>query len=191
MSSFTDPITATALMAAYKQIIKTKDPYVKVCQVGDDISKWYIMFHSLGDSLTGGEYIFRLEAQPDYPYSAPKFYAMTPNAIVELEKEICIHVGHFHKTDFVAAGLNGFTFILLGLITQIGTTYTPALTELQGINILKTSKTQIAAAARASVDYNNNHLTLVKTLIESSYEQYSKQWNKQSKLEQLRAKMKK
>ena len=100
-------------MLHYREAEAVRHPYIDYHMEEKDVGTWYIRIRNLeGDEgeFIGGEYLVRLVAQADYPFSAPKFYFMTPNGVYSVEQECCIGTGHYHKEKYAAGSqkIHGF-----------------------------------------------------------------------------------
>ena len=66
-----------------------------------DNGKWYIRIRNIdADEYRAGQYIVEMQAPAEYPFKPPKFFFRTPNGLYEINKEICISIGHYHSDNY-------------------------------------------------------------------------------------------
>jgi ubiquitin-protein ligase len=102
----------------YAKAVQTPNEYIKFYMSESNPTEWYLLIHGLtgdNDELKSGEYLFKMTApigtdvKDSFPFSPPKFTALTQNGIYGVNQNICISVGEFHKSDYPATlGMNGF-----------------------------------------------------------------------------------
>lgn len=139
------------MMGQYKKAVTGRNEYIKFSVDESNCMIWYVLIHSIAgdnDEFVGGEYIFKMVAPDDFPYNAPKFYAMTPNGVYAINAEVCISIGHFHKDSHVASlGMSGFANQLMnGMVSH-------ALLG-HGISLLTTDDAEKRKLAADSRRYN-------------------------------------
>ncbi len=143
------------LVNQFKRAINDQSPYIKYHMCADAAHVWYIVFHHIpGDEneFEGGEYLCKLEAPVDFPFSAPTFEFITPNGVFDTKAKPCIEIGHFHQGSYSATlGMSGFaTRILGGLLAW------KELVDSGGIAIINTTIEEKKRLAASSVAFNSN-----------------------------------
>ena len=163
------------MMGHFKKATQEPNEFIRFAMSEENACVWYIKFrHIVGfeDEFAGGEYIIRMIAPKDFPYSPPRFYFLTENGIYTPGVKVCVAIGEYHKDEYPAAlGMHGFAARLLGGMTgwrDLGA----------GINIVKTSVAEKKKLAAASVQANEEKCEKINRIIEDSYRGYSAKWDK-------------
>jgi ubiquitin-conjugating enzyme E2 J2 len=166
---------AKIMMAQFKSATKEPNEFIKFAMSEDDTNVWYILISGVAgneDEYATGEYLCKMVAPKDFPYSPPEFYMMTKNGLYDINRKVCISIGEFHKDQYRASlGMCGFANQLVsGLIgwKELGS----------GISIVKTSTEDKKTIAKQSKDYNSKKHPEIMQLIETSFNQYSSSWTK-------------
>jgi ubiquitin-protein ligase len=103
-----------AIIANYKKWTSTRHPNMDIIINESNINIWYVRIRDLPEQFTGGEYIVEMAVPERYPGDPPKFYFRTKNGVYDVNKEVCISVGHMHKDEYACAGgLGAFAVNLL------------------------------------------------------------------------------
>ena len=174
------------ITAQYKKAIKEPNEFIKFALDDDDPYTWYIMVHNIAgskDEYLGGEYIFKFILPKDFPYSPPKFYALTPNGLYDYNKICCISIGEFHKDDYrTSLGVAGFARELAnGMIVWKDVQ--------QGMNMLKTTYEEKKTIAKKSVEYNQKNNAKLLKIINDQYDLYSSKWDLKTITSELQFKL--
>jgi len=175
--------------AHMKKAIAAQDRNLKFAFAPESCEKWYVMITNLkggsdeyvftdeneangtGRSDGTGEFIFTLEIPAEFPAKPPKFKAITPTGLFTVGEYICIHIGTYHSQNYLPGiGLYGFVKQIEG-----GMTYWQELKHGLGIRE-DHARTNKAAFARASRQYNATHHPDIVALLYSHYDDYSRDW---------------
>lgn len=167
---------ARVMAGHFKKATKEPDPYVVYTMDDADCQTWYIAIKGVSGSngeMEGGEYIFEVKATDKFPHDPPTFKALTENGVYGLGQKCCISIGEYHKDQYKGVlGMRGFCVELCnGLMNH------KYLTELGGINLLKSSDTKLKQLARDSIAYNNKNNKRIVGLLRESYKIYSAAWS--------------
>lgn len=157
-----------ALMGNYKRCTKKLiHPNIKFIMT-EQVDVWYFIigvnpqgtggFDGDNEEFKEGQFIGKITASKDYPYSPPMVIMLTPTNVFPLNNSnFCIDIGHYHKNNYPPSlGLDGFVkMIWSGLIgwNELG----------HGINLLHSRKKKkerivlIGAASAMSQAYNQQH----------------------------------
>lgn len=170
-----DKMQTRRMMGQWAHAVKEPHEYAKFVMSEENPLVWYILLSNFSgnkDEYTGGEYLCRLVAPPEYPYKPPSFYFMTHNGLYQIESKVCISIGEFHPGDHRAAlGMSGFsTELVNGMICweQMGA----------GIQILNTTAEQKREYAAQSKAYNRQKHPHIIKMIEDSFRSYSAKWDR-------------
>lgn len=139
---FAVPVTGTSLRTG-KPIAANNAEYI------------VLVAGQLGE-FTGGEYIFLLGTNEDYPSKPPNLLmALTPNGILEPGKNICIGIGTYHPEMWTPAlGLLGF----FNYMIEIFFNWCHGEVDSRGIGwIRERSRDTIIDFAAKSRGYNLKH----------------------------------
>ncbi|QJX72331.1 ubiquitin-conjugating enzyme E2 [Faustovirus] len=147
--------------------------YLKFAMSPTDVNTWYILIENVKgeeDEFEGGQYLVRMKAPPNFPFSPPEFYFMTPNGLYDVEKKVCISIGEFHKESYQA------TLGMLGFAEQLVSGMTDVKFLGHGISILHLTAADRKKFANESVNYNNIYNRQYMDLITESFAGYSTKW---------------
>lgn len=141
-----------SLKANYKAYTTVKrNPFIDLVMDLNDPGIWYGRLKDFGnqcDEFKDGEFIIKLIAPAEYPYSPADFQLLTPNGVYTLGVSPCISIGKHHAGAYPAIlGMGGFANeIWNGLINW----------ELlgSGIAIINTTKAEKKVFARESKEWN-------------------------------------
>ena len=132
-----------------------------------DIRDWHFCIYNLPPPYEGGEYIFRLKANNEFPRKPPVFTFLTPNGVFGPGGRICISIGEFHAGDKAGkTGAYGWrpTLGMIGFAQEVVNGMLVPESLGGGIRIIKTSTATKRSRASLSVEYNNKrHSALVKS----------------------------
>lgn len=151
----TSPIQVKALQNHYKKVyIEQGHPNFWMVLDPDDIATWYVLLHDMGEDNLGGEYLMRMTAPANYPYSPPLFEFFTPNPRYAIGgMRPCVSMGEYHADNYPALlGMYGFTCELIYSFFASDKDMGGGISMIMG-----TSKESKLKMARESVGYNNKH----------------------------------
>lgn len=167
---------ARILAAQFKtKGIKEPHEYVQY-HITDNPYVWYIKVRNLwgvDGELQAGEYLFEVRAPEDITAQPPKFTALTPNGIYDINQPVCISIGEYHANQWQATlGMPGFCNELAnGMMSYPDLHHGIAIIQHQ---TTKADKRKLAEQSRA---YNLKHYGQIVRDIEDTYEEYSKKWD--------------
>ncbi|AMN83845.1 hypothetical protein D5b_00426 [Faustovirus] len=147
--------------------------YLKFAMSPEDVNTWYILIENVKgeeDEFEGGQYLVRMKAPANFPFSPPEFYFMTPNGLYDVEKKVCISIGEFHKESYQA------TLGMLGFAEQLVSGMTDVKFLGHGISILHLTAADRKRYALESENYNHTHNRKFLDLITEAYTGYSTRW---------------
>jgi ubiquitin-conjugating enzyme E2 R len=100
-----------ALQKHYNQRYqKDGHPHFLMAIKPDDIKTWYVLFLNMEGPYASGEFLMKLEAPDNYPFSPPTFTFMTPNNRFKTDGKPCVDMGHYHSDNWSPqTGMYGFT----------------------------------------------------------------------------------
>jgi ubiquitin-protein ligase len=160
----------------FQKATREPEEFVQFAIDESDPQTWYLKVRNLSGKngeLEGGEYLFEMWAPPEFPFKPPKFTALTPNGVYEVNQSICISIGEYHADQYRATlGMLGFAKELANGImcwTDLG----------HGIGIIHmhNSIDDKRQWARASREYNLKHNPKILRKIEDSFDEYSRKWD--------------
>ena len=107
-----------SIIQCFKKWSETRHPYLEFLMPDDDVSKWWIRmsnFDGNDGEFKGGEYLIQMFAPKDYPFGPPEFFYKTPTGVFEINVDVCLATGKFHKENFAAGqgGMGGYACQLL------------------------------------------------------------------------------
>lgn len=147
--------------------------YLKFAMAPEDVNTWYILIENVKgeeDEFEGGQYLVRMKAPANFPFSPPEFYFMTPNGLYDVEKKVCISIGEYHKESYQA------TLGMLGFAEQLVSGMTDVKFLGSGISILRLTAEDRRKFTRESVNYNLTHNRQYLDLITEACAGYSSRW---------------
>jgi len=165
------------LINHYKKAIREPESNVIYTMSNTDPKLWYILIRNVGginDEYQDGEFLFSLEATDKFPFSPPRFHALTPNGIYEKDQICCISIGQYHANQYPASmGMRGFAIdgLANGLINH------KSLLESSGINLIRTTESQKKVFAKQSRAFNWEKYPEQMKLLEMAYEDYAIKWD--------------
>lgn len=166
--------SAKIMMAQFRKATKDLNELVKFAMDPDKPNTWYALlcnFRGNNNEYAGGEYLARIVAPPDFPYSPPSFYFMNETGVYGVETKVCISIGEYHKEDSRAAlGMDGFIRELVnGLIgwKELGGGIAISLTPIE---------TKIRHA-KLSAKYIREKYPAIIEMIDNSFKGYSAKWD--------------
>jgi hypothetical protein len=165
------------LINHYKKAIRNPESSVIFTMSSTNPKLWYILIRNIGgfhDEYQNGEFLFSLEATDKFPFSPPRFHALTPNGVYEKDQICCISIGQYHVDQYPSAmGMRGFAIdgLANGLINHKN------LLESGGINLIRTTESQKKAFAKESRQFNWKTYPEQMKLLESAYESYALNWD--------------
>lgn len=143
---------------------KDGHPHFLMVMKPDDMKTWYVLFLNMEGSYAGGEFLMKLEAPDNYPFSPPVFTFMTPNNRFKTDGKPCVDMGHYHSNNWSPqTGMYGFT-------VQIYYALNMPMSDLGGGIGIYTAKEQSdeqkVACAKASIEFNKKNYSDVINLFE-------------------------
>ena len=160
----------------FKKATREVDEYVIYAKNPNDIKQWYVLIRNLeGDNgeWRNGMFLFDLIAPDDFPMKPPSFRAKYKNGVYEVDSKCCISIGEYHSSDYKQVlGMPGFTRELAnGMINH------NFLTELGGINLLRTTDGEKRKYCKESIEHLQTDFKEAYDLLEESFEKYSSGWD--------------
>ena len=170
-----DNFRLRALVGHYKRAKKSNDANITFYMT-DDVGIWYVLIHDLDDEFKDGEYLVKMVAHENYPYTSPRFYFLTPNGVYGIDGKVCISIGEFHENKYPPhIGMDGFARQLIsGMVcyNELGS----------GIRIVTNahSKKDREDLAKRSKQYNKLHYPdIIKKL-------YNERQNKKNQKQEIK-----
>jgi ubiquitin-protein ligase len=154
------PSAEKSLAAMYRDWLKKgykEYPNLTFVSTNNPLKLYALIYDVTGDSdeYVDGEYVIEITVTKNFPTDPPIFKFLTPNGLYDINVPVCIEIGHFHKSNYIATlKLTGFTLQLIsGLIGW--------KTLGAGINIIKTSIPEKKLLAKNSSEYNKRYNAVV------------------------------
>jgi ubiquitin-conjugating enzyme E2 J2 len=143
-------ICSRRLRKEYDEIMDNPLPNVKVGLSAKDYLNWYCLIDGLEDPrYAGGEYIFRIEVSPRYPFEPPNFYMLTPSGRFQVNKKLCFSNSSYHPESW--SPIWTLKTIIMGFLSFF-------LEEAStGIGHLDTTVEVKQQFARDSIQHNQHH----------------------------------
>lgn len=187
-SSLLDSRFARIMQGHFKKATKDPDEYVIYAMDPDDCRKWYILIRNMcgaEDEWVGGHFLFEMSAPKTFPHDPPTFIAQHENGVYGVGSKCCISIGEYHKDQYRAVlGMRGFAQELCnGMMNH------EYLTELGGINLLKTSTKHKKKVSESSLDLLHTKFPKQMKLLEDSFAVYTKKWKLDSCNNDLRRRL--
>ena len=167
------PLTIKRINKDYQKYIDENPKYSDVYLNPDNILEIYFLLYGLKKTpYENGQYICKIEHNPEYPIKAPDYYVLTPNGRFEINKKICLTNSGFHQADWAPAAWD-----LIRLIEGFSSIWHSDTHEDKvgishiGITDVKTLK----KLANESVIYNTDKLSEIYTKfskVKSGYSPY-------------------
>lgn len=164
------------MMAQFTKATREPEEFVKFSIDEADPQTWYIIVRNLSGKegeLEGGEYLFKMWAPTEFPFKPPKFTALTPNGVYEVEQSICISIGEYHSDQYQA------TLGMLGFAKELANGVMCWKDMGHGIGIIhmQNSVDDKRKWAKASRAYNLKHYAEIVKRIDYTYKAYSAKWD--------------
>lgn len=157
-------VTVKRINAELRLFKKTSHENIKIYHNPDNILQIYFKFNGFeGTDYQNGEYICRIDHNPQYPVKAPNLVIMTPNGRFEINRKICLTNTSFHQETWAPAGWNLESFIQ----AFISVFHSDSKTDRIGIGHIKIkNKEKTVDFAKGSKIYNKeiisqNNLTFI------------------------------
>lgn len=149
-------ITLKRISGDIKQFLENEPENIKIYPNPDNVLEIYFLIKGERESnFNGGEYICKLQHNPQYPMKAPDYYVMTPNGRFEVNKKICLTNSGYHQNDWSPAAWN-----LLTLLNGFHSIWHSDVKEDKiGIAHLNNSKDKILDLASKSINFNKSKLS--------------------------------
>lgn len=165
------------ILKSFDAAVKYEHEYIKYAIDPEDINIIIVMLHHLespNNEYIDGEYLIKFKLPPEYPAKPPHFTVLTPNGVYDVDAVgICIDMGHYHSSNYPTnIGFGGFAMqIVYGLMDPE--------TIKSGIGIHPGKVEERKKLAKLSTVYNLEYHKKYVDLINSTYDSYSKKWEKQ------------
>lgn len=164
------------MMAQFTKATREPEEFVKFSIDEADPQTWYIIVRNLSGKegeLEGGEYLFKMWAPTEFPFKPPKFTALTPNGVYEVEQSICISIGEYHSDQYQA------TLGMLGFAKELANGVMCWKDMGHGIGIIhmQNSVADKRKWAQDSRAYNRKYHAKIVDNIEQTYKAYSAKWD--------------
>jgi ubiquitin-protein ligase len=107
---------ARVLASQYHRCVSDADGNPNLLAIIDeaDMRSWYYLIVGLSEPYQGGEYIFKLTAPTDFPFSPPAPNFLTPNGVYATNASICVDIGVYHSSGWrTGLGMQGFSVNLV------------------------------------------------------------------------------
>ncbi len=102
-----NPITIKRINGDFKLFQKTDPQFFDVYPNPSNILEiYFLMYGRPGTQFEGGQYLCKIQHNPEYPKKAPDYYVLTPNGRFETNKKICLTNSGFHQADWAPAAWN-------------------------------------------------------------------------------------
>jgi len=175
-------------MSQFQKAIRDPEEMVKFTIDERDPQTWYIEVRNLWGKegeLEGGRYLFKMWAPEDFPFKPPKFTALTPNGVYEINQSICISIGEYHADQYMA------TLGMLGFAKELANGMTCWKDMGHGIGIvhMQNSIADKRKWCRDSGAYNTKNNAEIVAKIESTYTEYSKKWDSTKMTDEYRQRL--
>ena len=139
------------LSKEFANIIKTPiDECVIVRVDPKDIGIWYFVFR-----VDGGEFIFKIKHDKNYPFAPPELRALTPNGVIDVGCLICTTFSSYHTESWDSSMTT--EKIIMGLISYF---HSARDGELHGVGVNVQSKEQRAMFAADSKRFNKETIEM-------------------------------
>ena len=152
MTQVLNRVTIKRINAEIRMLKKNKNNNVGIFHNPDNILQIYFKFKGLEESdYDLGEYICRIDHNPQYPVKAPNLMILTPNGRFEINRKICLTNTSFHQETWAPAGWNLESFIQ----AFISVFHSDSKTDRIGIGHIKIkNKEQTQQYAQSSKSFN-------------------------------------
>tara|TARA_B110000977_G_C11083432_1_gene493691 strand:+ start:2724 stop:3206 length:483 start_codon:yes stop_codon:yes gene_type:complete len=147
-------VTLKRINAEIRMFLKNQHKNIKIYHNSDNILQIYFKFKGVVESdYHDGEYICRIDHNPEYPVKAPDLVFLTPNGRFQINKKICLTNTSYHQETWAPAGWNLESFIQ----AFISVFYSDSKTDRIGIGHIKVKdKEKTIRFANQSNDYNKD-----------------------------------
>lgn len=143
----------------YQDLISNPLPNIKIAHEPDNILNWYCLIYDLNEpGFINGQYIFNIRMSPNYPFSPPEFFFLTPNGRFDTNKKLCFSNSSYHKESW--SPLWTIKTIILGFLSFF------LEKTSSGIGHLTTTIEDKQELANLSSDYNKTRLNQILKLFE-------------------------
>jgi len=171
-----DEIRTDSILAQFVNATSVEDKTVKYAIDPDNPNTWYVLVHNIDgndDEFKDGEWLFKIQIPKGegktWIKSPPRFIALTPNGIYDVNMTCCVHIGEYHKGAKTASlGVAEFVMVLVsGMIGWKDLSH--------GINLINmnTNAAQKAEITKKSKAYNQEKYSHVLNMINEWYDRYS------------------
>lgn len=139
--------TATQrLKLEYSKLLREPVPYVTAHPLPADILEWHFAVKGPEKTpLQGGVYHGKLRFPPDFPFSPPSIFLITPNGRFQCNTRLCLSISDYHPESWNPSW--SMSSILTGLISFM-------VDETPTLGSLDTTADQKRKLARESLRFN-------------------------------------